>query len=181
MKITEIKYYDGSRKKLCQLGLADLFFEIQEIMLSTKINLMEAKDANGGAEVRKLIDNTFQVIGTWDKATSGSIDWMKSIRFNRTFIATIGVEVQVSARSDLLIRDIVHLRNKIQAGEIEVGIIVVPSERMQLYLPDRTPSIKDAKKYIEQEFQEAMTYPIVLMAVEHDGPGYALQKQKRKS
>lgn len=96
-------------------------------------------------------------------------------------MAQIGVEVQVSARSDLLIRDLVHIRNSLQAGEIEVGIIVVPSEKFQIYLPDRTPSLKDARKYIEEEFVEAKSFPIVVLTIEHDGEGEALKKQKRKS
>ena len=73
------------------------------------------------------------------------------------------------------------LRNSIQEGNIDVGVIVVPSDLLQKYLPDRTPCFSDAVKYIEQEFKEAMTYPIVLIAIEHDGSGEALSKQKRKS
>jgi len=41
------------------------------------------------------------------------------------------VEIQVSARSDMLIRDFVRLRNSLQQGEIDVGFIVVPSVRLQ--------------------------------------------------
>lgn len=180
MKITEIKFYNGSREKICHLGLSTLFLEVQEILLNTKIDLLEEKDANGAAEVRKMIDASFEKGIDWTKISSGGIDWQKKIRFNRTFIAVIGVEIQVSSRSDLLIRDIIHLRNKIQSGEIEVGIIVVPSNNMQQYLPDRTPSLKDAIKYIEQEFPEAMKYPIVLIGIEHDGAGQPLKKMVKK-
>ena len=181
MKITDIRFYGGSRERITKLGLADLFIELQEILLDTKIYVLEEKDANGGAEVRKLIDISIESREDWVKKTTGDIDWSKRVRYNRTFIATIGVEIQVSARSDLLIRDIVHIRNNLQDGLIEVGIIVVPNNVFQVYLPDRTPSLKDALKYIEEEFTEAQNYPIVVMAIEHDGPGEALKKQKRKS
>ena len=180
MKITEIRYYDGAREKITRLGLANLFLEIQEIIFQTKVLLLEEKDANGGAILRKLIDKTFYRFGNWEKTVSGGIDWKKKVRYNRSFIAQIGVEVQVSARSDLLIRDIVHLRNSVQNGEIEVGIIIVPSDKLQFYLPDRTPSLRDAIKYIEEEFKEAMNFPIAIIAIEHDGPGEKLEKQKRK-
>jgi hypothetical protein len=179
MKITQIIYYDGAKEKVTRLGLAGLFLEVLGILLSTEVLLLEEKDANGGAVLRKLIDESFETFGDWEKTVSGGVDWKKKVRYNRSFIAQLGVEVQVSARSDLLIRDIVHLRNSIQNGEIEVGVIVVPSNRLQAYLPDRTPSLKDARKYIEEEFKEAMTFPIIVMAVEHDGPGEALKKQKR--
>ncbi len=181
MKITEIRFYGGSRERITKLGLADLFIELQEILLTTPVYILEEKDANGGAEVRKLIDASFEARDDWVKKTTGDVDWSKRIRYNRSFLATIGVEIQVSARSDLLIRDLVHIRNNLQQGRIEVGIIVVPNVTFQNYLPDRTPSLKDAVKYIEEEFVEAQNYPIVVMAIEHDGPGEALKKQGRKS
>jgi hypothetical protein len=181
MKLTDVKYYDGSREKICKLGLADLYLELQEILISTKIELLEEKQANGAAEIRKALDDSFLKKDSWEKLSAGGIDWKKRVRYNRTFIAQLGVEVQVSSRSDLLIRDIVHLRNSIQIGEIEVGIIIVPNNRLQSFLPDRTPSFKDAIKYIEEEFKEAMNFPIIILAVEHDSTGNALKKQKRKS
>jgi len=181
MKITDFRFYGGARERITKLGLANLFIEIQEIILETEVFLLEKKDANGGAEVRKLIDASFEKREDWIKKVTGDIDWSKRVRYNRTFIATIGVEVQVSARSDLLIRDLVHIRNNLQDGLIEVGIIVVPNNSFQVFLPDRTPSIKDAIKYIEEEFTEAQNYPIVIIGIEHDGPGEALKKQKRKS
>jgi len=49
-------------------------------------------------------------------------------------------------------------------------VIIVPCERMQRFLPDRTPSIKDAIRYIENEFKEAMEIPLVVIGIEHDGP-----------
>ncbi len=181
MKIEDIIYYDGSKEKITKLGLASLFLEIQDILFSVKLYLAEERDANGGAEVRKMIDEGFENAGEWEKTVTGGIDWQKRVKYNRTFIAKIGVEIQVSARSDLLIRDLVHIRNSIQGGEIEAGVIIVPSEKMQVYLPDRTPSIRDARKYIEEEFKEAMNFPIILISIEHDGEGKALKKQKRKS
>jgi len=115
------------------------------------------------------------------QSKAGGVDRIKRYRYNRTIIARIGIEIQVSARSDLLIRDIVHIRNKIQNGEIEVGIVIVPNENMQKFLPDQTPSIKDAIRYAEEEFKEAVQFPIVLLAIEHDGSATkALPKQKKK-
>lgn len=143
--------------------------------------MLEEKDANGAAVIRKALDDRFDAAGEWNKQTTGGIDWIKRIRYNNSIISRMGVEVQVSARSDLLIRDIVHLRNSLQEGEIDVGIIIVPNNHLQLFLPDRTPSFKDALRYIEEEFKEAMTFPIIVIAIEHDGPGEALGKQKRKS
>jgi hypothetical protein len=181
MKITNIRFYNGAREKICRLGISTLFLEVQEIILNAKIYLLEEKDANGAAVVRKKIDEEFQNIGGWEQQKTGGIDWKKKSKYNLSIIVRLGVEIQVSARSDLLVRDIVHLRNSLQKGEIDVGVIIVPDDRLQEFLPDRTPSFKDAVRYIEEEFSEATTYPIAVISVEHDGAGPPLSKQKRKS
>lgn len=181
MKITKLKFYDGAKDKVCRLGLSHLFLELQQIIFETEIYLSEKKDANGAAPIRIALDEKFSEFDCWEKKTSGGVDWIKRIRYNNSIISRIGVEIQVSARSDLLIRDIVHLRNSLQKGEIDVGVIVVPDDRMQRFLPDRTPSYRDAIRYIENDFKEAMTFPIVLIAIEHDGQGEALAKKKRRS
>lgn len=178
MKITTIKYYGGARDKVCRLALADLFLEVQQILLDTRIELLEQPEANSAAVIRERLDERFEKAGDWTKKVSGGIDWIKRLRYNQTLAVKMGVEVQVSARSDLLIRDIVHLRNSLQKSEIDIGLIVVPSDRLQSLLTDRTPSLKDALRYIEQEFKEAMTFPIVVIAIEHDAPGKALPKKK---
>jgi hypothetical protein len=170
MKITTIRYYGGARDKVCRLALADLFLEVQQIILDTRVELLEQSEANGAGIIREHLDRGFGQGSDWSKKVSGGIDWIKRLRYNQTLAVKMGVEVQVSARSDLLIRDIVHLRNSLQKGEIDIGIIVVPNDRMGVYLTDRTPSLKDALRYIEDEFREATTFPIVVIAVEHDAP-----------
>lgn len=181
MKITQLRYYDGAREKVCRLGLADLFLELQDIVLSVPVYVKEERDANGAGYLRRRIDEEFASRTGWVKTSTGGIDWQKKLRYNQTFLVRLGAELQVSARSDLLVRDIVHLRNSLDKGEIEVGVIVVPSVQLQIYLPDRTPSFRDAVRYIEDEFKEAMNFPLVIMGIEHDGPGDPLPKQVRKS
>lgn len=160
--------------------MADLFLEVQQIIFETAISLLEESEANGAAAVREALDASFDKTKTWKQTKTGGVDWAKQHRYNSKFVTQLGVEIQVSARSDLLIRDIVHLRNSLQEGQIDVGVIIVPDDRMQRFLPDRTPSFRDAVRYIEKEFKEATTFPIVIIAVEHDSPGKALAKRKRR-
>lgn len=175
-----MRFYGGARDKTSRLGLADLFLELQEILLGAEVLLLEQKQANGAAAVRETIDQRFHAGQDWVASKAGGIDWIKRMRYNQTFLARIGVEIQVSARSDLVVRDVVHLRNSIQSGAIDVGVIVVPDDRMQKFLPDRTPSFSDAIRYLEREFPEAQNYPIAVLAVEHDGPAStALAKKPR--
>ena len=48
-------------------------------------------------------------------------------------------------------------------------MIVVPSDDFAYLLTDRVASFSYAVRYVEQELREAQSYPIVLVAVEHDG------------
>lgn len=170
-------FYGGGRQKICRLGLADLFLELQEIILRTHVVLEESSKANGAAGIREALDASFENGEDWVGIKAGGIDWIKRVRYNQSFLARLGVEIQVSARSDLLIRDVVHLRNSLQKAEIDVGVIVVPDDRMQKFLTDRTPSYSDAIRYIEVEFKEATTFPIVVIGIEHDAAGKAIPKK----
>lgn len=168
MKISQMKFYGGSRDKVCRLGLAHIFLELQEILISTEVRILDQKQANGAGLVREMIDARFREYPEWIQSKQGDIDWVKRIRYNQTVVSRMGVEIQVSGRSDLLARDIVHIRNNLQDSHIDVGVIVVPSDEFEDRLTDRVANYSYAVKYVEQELREAQSYPIVLIAVEHD-------------
>jgi hypothetical protein len=149
--------------------LAHLFLELQEILISTAVCVLNKKQANGAGHVRELIDLRFREFPDWVQSKSGGIDWVKRLRYNQTIVSRIGVEIQVSGRSDLLARDIVHIRNSLQDSHIDVGVIVVPSDGFEYFLTDRVANFSYAVRYVEEELREAQSYPIVLIAVEHDG------------
>ncbi|MBI5746544.1 MAG: hypothetical protein HZA13_06055, partial [Nitrospirae bacterium] len=138
----------------------------------------EEKDSNGGAAVRKMIDGQFEKVGGWSKQVAGGVDWIKCHVVNGTRVC-LGIEVQFSARSDLLIIDIVHLREALTQGKIDVGIVIVPSDRLSYFLTDRGPSISDAKRHVHEA--RAEDFPLLLIALEHDGPGPSLAKQKKRT
>jgi restriction endonuclease BglII len=142
-----------ARDKVARLGLAHLFLELQQVILDTEVYLMETKDANGGAVVREAVDKSLEDATGWESKKTGDVDWVKRARYNETIISRIGVELQVSSRSDLVVRDLVHLRNRLQKGDIDIGVIIVPSDRMRVFLPDRTPSFRDAVRYVEGRIQ----------------------------
>lgn len=123
MKISHIKYYSGAKQKICRLGLADLYLELQDIILNTKIEIEKKQHANGASVVRSSLDSGFEKAGGWEHSTTGDIDWIKKIRYNNTIITRLGVEIQVSGRSELLAKDILHIRNRIQTGDIDAGSV----------------------------------------------------------
>jgi hypothetical protein len=124
---------------------------------------------NEQLRVREMIDAQFGKYDEWVLSKSGDIDWVKRFRYNQTIVSRIGVEIQVSGRSDLLARDIVHIRNSLQDSHIDVGVIVVPSDDFEYFLTDRVANFSYAVRYVEEELREAQSYPIVLIAIEHDG------------
>jgi len=177
VRLVEEVYYNGAREKIGRLGLSNLLNQLKGALAATSLRVLEEKDSNGGAAVRKLIDAALDGIGGWDKTTTGDIDWRKCASSAGTTIC-LGVEVQVSARSDLLIMDIIHLRKAINAGAIDLGVLVVPSDHLSSFLTDRAPSMSDAKRHVAEA--RADDLPLLLLAIEHDGPGPALAKQKKR-
>ena len=178
MKIVETKYYNGAREKVQRLGIS-MFADVQALLTRCEVRLLEETDTNSGAAVRELIDALFAKEGGWTKMQTGGIDWRKTKRINGTELA-IGVEVQVSARSDLVVVDIMHLRDAIESGAIDIGVIVVPSDAMARFLTDRAPTFRETILAVEERTRSTHL-PIVILAVEHDGPGSALPKRKRRT
>jgi hypothetical protein len=174
-RINGIFPYNGASMKAERLGLQPIVNEIQDLLMATEIRLFEEKQENGAAAVRQLLDHSFAGTGTWEKKTTGDIDWRKCKVVNGTSVC-VGLEIQVSARSELLYKDILHLRTRIVGGNIDLGIIVVPSDRMQSFLPDRTPSISYARRVVAET--DADRLPIILIEIEHDGPGPRLGKKR---
>jgi hypothetical protein len=101
-KITEEHYYDGARERITRLGLEPLIQELRAALRSFRLLVKEKRNSNGGAAVRRLLDQRFEQ--SWTKAKSGEIDWTQCHTVNGTRVC-IGVEIQVSARSDLLVID----------------------------------------------------------------------------
>jgi len=178
-KITEEFEYDGAAEKVSRLGLAALLSEVRSIATDFDLRVKEEKDANGGAAVRKLLDAQFEKAQEWTKKQTGDIDWTKCKKINGTRVC-LGVEVQFSARSDLLAIDVHHLRRAIILGHVDVGVLLVPDDQLAIFLTDRGPRMSDAKRHVEEA--RAQDLPLILMSLLHDGPGASLVKQaKRKS
>ncbi|MCP5550852.1 MAG: hypothetical protein H7A53_08180 [Akkermansiaceae bacterium] len=114
-----------------------------------------------------------------EERLSGDIGWVRRLKFNCSVVANIGVEIQVSGRSDLLAKDIIHIRNALQSSRIDVGVIVVPSDAFEYFLTDRVANLTYARRYVEVELKEAQEYPIIVIAIEHDGESSEPLPKKR--
>jgi hypothetical protein len=177
-KIVEEKLYDGAEERIKRLGLSALLNELRSIIAGFTLRVREERDGNGGAAVRKLVDARFEEAKGWAKKQTGDVDWTKCQIINGTSVC-VGVEIQFSARSDLIVVDLIHLRKALVRGHIDLAVLVVPSDRLGLFLTDRGPKMSDAKRHMIEAKVEDLLF--LLIAVEHDGPGPPLAKQFKRT
>jgi hypothetical protein len=168
---TRIRYFDGAEAKLRRLELGSLLEEALRGIQSITLYLVEAESAKDVTELQEQLDGLFKDDRT--PAKVGDTGWVRCKSINGTHVC-LGVEIQVSGRREMLYKDVLHLRRRIECGDIDLGVIVVPSDQLQRFLPDRTPSSSYAVKVIKE--QDADRLPIILIEIEHDGPGPALIK-----
>lgn len=167
--ISETRDYNGFVAKVARLGLDGLVAEAESTVTGFSLLVEERKYANGTQGLRQTIDAAFEAIGGWTCVKSGGIDWTKGTGGG----AKVGVEVQVSGRSDLLAIDVIHLSQSLTEGELDAGIIIVPDDRLSYFLTDRTPNFRTAVKHVQKWAREL---PIRVLAFHHDGTGPALDK-----
>ena len=76
--------------------------------------------------------------------------------------------------------DVKLIRIAVVEGAIDVGILVSLPYEMPLESPitDRAPCMSDAKRHVGHAKAEDL--PLILIAIEHDGAGPPLAKQKKK-
>lgn len=170
--------YDGFYEKIKRLGLDALLNEVRVLLRDFDLRVEERKDANGGAKLRELIDARFSEADDWKKIQSGGVDWTKCHRVNGIEVC-LGIEIQMSARSDMLVMDVQHLRVAMTSGVIDVGVLAVPSDKLAQFMTDRAPSLSDAKRHVD--LARATDLPLLVVGVTHDGPGPALPKRSKRS
>jgi hypothetical protein len=169
--ISKIRDFNGGAAKIDRLALEGVVGEAMSALRSFKLIIEERTHANGTKGLRKSIDDGFAAIGGWAKLASGGTDWRKSNDRG----AWVGVEVQVSGRSDMLAVDIMHLKEDLTEGKIDVGLIIVPDDVLSRFLTDRTPNFATAIRHAEHR---ARDLPIRVLGFRHDGVGDALSKMR---
>lgn len=167
--------YDGANERIQRLGLEPLWDELVEVLTGFQLLIEEQRHANGAKAVRHMLDDRFRAAGGWATLKSGGIDWSKCLVVNGTRVC-LGVELQVSGRSDLAIVDVAHLRDALILGAIDVGVIVTPTPVLAPYLTDRVASYRDATRAVTRA--RAEDHPLIVLGIEHDGSGPALAKAR---
>ena len=171
LSLTARRDYNGFAEKIRRLGLDPLIREVEDAVTGFPLVVLEERHANGTRQIRQRMDDRFDAVGGWDKVTVGGVDWTKANAHG----SRIGVEIQVSSRSDLLAVDVLHLGGELIAGKLDVGIIVVPDDALSRFLTDRTPNLRTARRHVEQH---AQNMAIRILAFRHDGKGPAIPKAR---
>jgi hypothetical protein len=174
-KIVDIKAYDGFERKTHRLGLTLVLDEVKQLISGFSFLLAETRRGNGAAALREMLDARFAAAPGWQIVKSGGIDWTKCVRYSDAEVC-MGVELQISARSDLLTNDLAHLMQAIEIGNIDVGIIIVPSNETAYYLTDRCPRFSYAVDHVNRI--KGQFSPLLIMSIGHDGVGAALPKRR---
>lgn len=175
MRVEAEQFYGGAQQRIVRLGLSAVWSELRGLLGAVPLNIEESRHANGGAAIRESIDEAFTRMPGWSSIRSGGIDWSRNERQGEATVA-IGVEIQMSGRSDLLIVDVAHLRDGITSGTLDVGVIVVPTDRLARFLTDRAPNFTAACDAIHRA--RAGGVPLAVLGVEHDGVGPPLAKRR---
>ena len=168
-RITHRISYNGFDKLVSRHGLDALVSEIEGVITGFTLAVEPTKHANGTQPIRISLDEGFKSCGGWTQKPTGGVDWSKSGSQG----GSVGVEVQVSGRSDLLAVDVLHLMGELQDGTLDVGIIIVPDDELSPFLTDRTPNLRTAKRHVETH---ASKMPLQLIAFVHDETGLAIPK-----
>lgn len=167
--ITDRRSYNGFDSKIDRLGLDELVAEVDAAITGFRLEVQESRHANGTRQIREMIDRQFGELDAWRKITVGGVDWTKANEQK----STLGVEIQVSGRSDLLAVDVLHLREELIGGRLDAGVIVVPDNELSRFLTDRTPNLSAAIRHVESR---ASDMAIQIIAFAHDAAGAALDK-----
>jgi hypothetical protein len=168
-------FFGGAQNKIDRLGLQGIWNELENVLTGFEVRLNDHDNRDVGTVLRKLLDNRFRSLGSWNENQGEGVDWTRCHKVNGARVC-VGVEIQfsVSAQSDLLLVDLQYLYDEIIAGRIDVGVIVVPSTKLAQFLADDVATYRDAVRDIQRA--NASHYPLAALAFEHDRAGPVLRK-----
>jgi hypothetical protein len=174
-KLTERAFFGGTDERLNRLGLTNVWQELENILTNFQLCLDKGENTDHGIVLRKLIHARFRSTSGWKGKRSGGVNWTRCHRIGEIRVC-LGAQIQlsVSAKSDLLLVDLQYLCDEIAGGRIDVGAIVVPSDKLAYSLADGVVRYSDAVRAVERA--QASYLPLAVLALEHDGLGPSLIK-----
>lgn len=179
-RIASIRAFDGTERKIERLGLVGALEELKAILTGFRLDVREAEYANDAGILRDYVSERLDRAGGWRRRGKGHLCWKKCLRSNGVRTC-LGARLRVSGRrdinrKDLAIVDILDLRREIDSGDVDVGVLVVVSDRLARYLRRGGAGLSDSLRAAQR--CDCAGLPLVVLALEHDGAGPALQKKR---
>jgi hypothetical protein len=165
---TQIRYFAGAEAKLHRLKLGPLLAGVEQRLQSSVVLLAESDRASNAIELQHQLGGLFAI----EKARGGK--WSSCRRIGDAELR-LEFRMRISSRRQILYKDVLHLRYSLECGDVDLGVIIVPSDKLQRCLSSRTPSSSYAATVIRE--MSADCFPIVLIEIEHDGLGPVLAKR----
>ncbi len=178
MRITVELAYDGLERRIQRLHLSPVVEEVRQLLRNMHVVLSERPSSNSGATLRKLISWEFKEAVGWLKKTGRGADWWKFVKVGDARVC-LASTIRVSGRSELIVADLRRLCRLVRGGEIDAGMVIVPSDRLASFLKGGRPSLGGTLTAIE--YSDSQGIPLLVMAVEHDGAGPPLGVTNAKS
>jgi hypothetical protein len=178
-RIAQRTFFGGTEAKISRLGLSGTWKELENLLTGFGFYADKRRTPDGGNILRNRLDGRFRSVDGWEAARTRGVDWTRCHRVQDTRVC-VGVEIQLSAsaKSDLLLVDLQRLRDEITGGRIDIGVMVVPSDKLAQSLTNGVARNMDAIRAVERA--TASYLPLAVLALDHDGPGPALMKRQTR-
>ena len=166
---TRERFFGGAKAKLNRLELGPTLAEVEQRLQKCVVLLTERDRKSNLVEFKRKLDDVIVI----EEAKGGK--WIKTRAVSNVELR-VEFRIRISSRREILYKDALHLRRRTESGDIDLGVIIVPSDNLRRCLPDRTPSSNYAARAISE--MGADCSPIILIEIEHHGPGPAPTKRK---
>ena len=176
-----VKMFDGTARKVDRLELRGVLDELRRLVGRCGPLNRGITCADPGKMIRESVQAGLLTAG-WGKDRVGRGYWKKSLAIDAVEVS-VGTRVQLNGRNGLNVRDamtveVVGLAHKIASGAIDVGALVVAGDRLAMRLGRRVPSFSDTIEAVERCGMTDL--PLIILALEHDGPGPPLPKRRTR-
>ncbi len=176
-----VKTFNGTVRKVNRLGLGGVLEELRRFVGQFSPLNGEMIYVDPGKMIGESLQGFLSRAG-WTRHRAGRGYWKKSLTIDGVEVS-LGTRVQLNRRKGLNARDamtveVVGLANRITSGAIDVGALVVAEDRLAMRLGRRVPSFSEAVEAVER--CGTTDLPLIILALEHDGPGPALPKKRTR-
>lgn len=151
MRISEIKYRNDALDKLTRLGLAHIFLEIENVIFATLSRGEEAR------QTCERLTDSMKKVPEWTASEIAGLDWIKSFRYRKTLIASIGLKICIPD-----ISGIGAFAECLKSGLVDVGIIIVLEKH------DDSGAKEAMRRQLDLELENFTEAPYIILFTELD-------------